>query len=570
MRTLFLAASALALTTWAVPASAVQAEGRDAALSPTTLDRLEALTTLYRHARWFHPSDAAVASDWDAVLVDVTRDLLEASDDDQAAAVLRRHFDPLIEGESWSQSPFAPIGASDIAALAERPDRVRWMHKGVGESGGFYGSWRVAADDVGADDFATLALLPSLHLRMPLIASGEVDANPGERLESRRPETVEGDEAAIRLAAIIELWSTIETGFPYHDLNDADWSDLLRPTLEKAAVARAGDEMVTLLRSILETLEDGHANAAYGSRKTQVPLEVQRFDDRFIVTGKHEALKAIAIGEELTTIGGRPVAQVYAGLEALVSGSPQWKEAAALAQMLNLPEGGSLDLGFADGKTVRAFGVPMGDASRIVDAYRPEPLAEMGDGILYYDIGRIGFQDEEAAVERLRQAKAVVFDMRGYPRGSTRWIGDMKGRILRSALFQTGRITRPDWSTIAYEGEGWVLPPAPEPIDIPMAMLIDGRAISYAESVSGLFKGERLGPMIGSTTAGSNGNVTAVALPGGYRAAWTGMRVTNRDGSRHHVSGVVPDIEVRPTLAGVLAGRDEVLEAGLRELRKAL
>jgi hypothetical protein len=30
--------------------------------------------------------------------------------------------------------------------------------------------------------------------------------------------------------------------------------------------------------------------------------------------------------------------------------------------------------------------------------------------------------------------------------------------------------------------------------------------------------------------------------------------------------GIVPDIDVKPTVAGIRAGRDEVLEAGIREI----
>jgi hypothetical protein len=30
--------------------------------------------------------------------------------------------------------------------------------------------------------------------------------------------------------------------------------------------------------------------------------------------------------------------------------------------------------------------------------------------------------------------------------------------------------------------------------------------------------------------------------------------------------GIVPDIEVKPTIAGILAGRDELLERALREI----
>lgn len=50
--------------------------------------------------------------------------------------------------------------------------------------------------------------------------------------------------------------------------------------------------------------------------------------------------------------------------------------------------------------------------------------------------------------------------------------------------------------------------------------------------------------------------------PGGTPAGWT----TNPQGSVTQPIGIVPDVEVRPTIEGIRAGRDEVLEAGIREI----
>jgi len=57
-------------------------------------------------------------------------------------------------------------------------------------------------------------------------------------------------------------------------------------------------------------------------------------------------------------------------------------------------------------------------------------------------------------------------------------------------------------------------------------------------------------------------------VPGGYRISWTGMKVLKHDGSRHHGVGILPTVPVTRTAAGIAAGRDEVLEAGLAEVKK--
>jgi C-terminal processing protease CtpA/Prc len=113
----------------------------------------------------------------------------------------------------------------------------------------------------------------------------------------------------------------------------------------------------------------------------------------------------------------------------------------------------------------------------------------------------------------------------------------------------------------------WPVPPAAPRFRAKVAFLADARAISYAETYLGMVEQYHLGEIVGSTTAGTNGNVNPFVLPGGYRVTWTGMKVLKRDGSQHHGIGIHPTIPAERTRAGVAAGRDEVLEAGIAAVR---
>jgi C-terminal processing protease CtpA/Prc len=94
--------------------------------------------------------------------------------------------------------------------------------------------------------------------------------------------------------------------------------------------------------------------------------------------------------------------------------------------------------------------------------------------------------------------------------------------------------------------------------------LTDGRAISHAESVMGYVRDYKLGTIVGGRTAGANGNVVQCAVPGGFSISFPGLRGTRHDGrTPFHMSGVEPDIPSEPTLAGIRAGRSEVLDRAL-------
>jgi len=113
----------------------------------------------------------------------------------------------------------------------------------------------------------------------------------------------------------------------------------------------------------------------------------------------------------------------------------------------------------------------------------------------------------------------------------------------------------------------WNLPTASPRIEGRVAFLTDGRAISYAESFMSFVEHYKLGEIVGESTAGANGNVNPFALPGGYSVAWTGMKVVKHDGSQHHTIGILPTVPCRRTIAGVAAGRDELLEKALGVVR---
>jgi len=97
-------------------------------------------------------------------------------------------------------------------------------------------------------------------------------------------------------------------------------------------------------------------------------------------------------------------------------------------------------------------------------------------------------------------------------------------------------------------------------------MLIDDRTICQAEH-TGLFLEAANGTtFIGSPTMGANGDVTSLSIPGGAYVSFTGQGVWHADGQQLQRLGLQPTVEVRPTLAGIRDGKDEVLEKAVEYL----
>jgi C-terminal processing protease CtpA/Prc len=96
-------------------------------------------------------------------------------------------------------------------------------------------------------------------------------------------------------------------------------------------------------------------------------------------------------------------------------------------------------------------------------------------------------------------------------------------------------------------------------------ILIDEATQSQAEFTAMAFRTAPRAIVVGSTTAGADGNVVPVPLPGGIDTRITHAGVFYPDRTPTQRVGIVPDLVVRPTIRGIREGRDEVLEAGVSQ-----
>ncbi len=97
-------------------------------------------------------------------------------------------------------------------------------------------------------------------------------------------------------------------------------------------------------------------------------------------------------------------------------------------------------------------------------------------------------------------------------------------------------------------------------------LLIDERAFSQAEHLGLFLEAANATTFVGSPTAGANGEVKPVIMPGGMIAFFSGEDIRHADGRQLQRIGLVPDVVAKPTIAAIRAGRDEVLERALNFL----
>ena len=93
-----------------------------------------------------------------------------------------------------------------------------------------------------------------------------------------------------------------------------------------------------------------------------------------------------------------------------------------------------------------------------------------------------------------------------------------------------------------------------------MVFLSGGGSISYAESTLGVVEGYRLGDIVGGASGDERQRQPL------HATGWVHRVVDRyaRDEAQRHAVGIIPTVPVSPTVSGIRAGRDEVLERAVQ------
>jgi C-terminal processing protease CtpA/Prc len=185
--------------------------------------------------------------------------------------------------------------------------------------------------------------------------------------------------------------------------------------------------------------------------------------------------------------------------------------------------------------------------------------------VAYLKLSSVKMDQAAKYIESAAGTKGLIIDIRNYP---SEFVVFALGSLFVDQKTDFVRPTKGDLSNPGafYFGPPFSLEPQQPHYPGKVVILVDEITQSSAEYTAMAFRSSPRAEVIGSTTAGADGNVSAIPLPGGIRSMISGVGVFYADKKPTQRIGIIPDREVKPTIAGMRAGRDEVLEAAIREI----
>jgi len=570
------------------PSSPASSSGAARPLTEQGMRNAIAFTRLFGYVRYFHPSDQVATADWDSLAIEGMRRIEPCEGPEQLAKGLEAFFHliaPTVQVFPTGTQPamlaglVPPVGAVGLKLMS-------WRHYGVGLMGlsGLYSSERVYVDASGTttigsdpDQIFSADLGAGLSARVPLKlfadATGTLPAAAGG-LTFAGHEGTSGNDRSARLAAVALAWNVFQHFYPYFDVVETDWPHALVAALTTAATDADERAFVDTLRRLVTALHDGHGRVAHSrliDRSHALPLAWAVVEDKLVITHVigQAAEAGFKPGDSVVEVDGESIEKILARMPTLISSAtPQYVRHILARELRSGPDGSVVRLRVQsqDGKQREAALRRI--AGGAGDEPRPTTVAELEPGISYVDLDRATDDDFKAALPQLAQAKTIIFDFRGYPKGFN-FLDYLSDQTMQCAFWQVPITTKPDRLGAAeYHTSRWDVSPKAPRLKGHLIFLIDGRAISAAETAMGIIEAYRLADIVGEPTAGTNGNVNPFTVPGGYVLTWTGMRVLKHDGSRHHGVGILPTHPVSRTIKGITERRDEFLEKAL-ELARA-
>ena len=399
--------------------------------------------------------------------------------------------------------------------------------------------------------------------------------------------------AEYRVLAAIRLWAVIDYFFPYKEFMGEDWDGVLRDFIPRLEQAKDALDYNLTISEMVTHFHDSHGfmrspvlEAKFGN--ASLPIRVRMIEGLPVITGFTDAAAAAGsgfeIGDVILKLDGEDA-------EHLIRRRLKYQAHSTPQSGLYYAAERSLVRG-ANGSMAKVAIRDIHDQVREVTAARKiefnsktqgdragDILRILPGNIGYADLDRLPASQVDEMFDKFKDCTAIIFDDRGYPQGTAWQIAPRltdksdvvaalfkrrdpmapnlpNGELVNPQVMETFLQRIPHTDKWRYHGR--------------TVMLIDERTISQAEHTGLFFEAANGTKFVGSPTQGANGDVTNLSLPGGIYVHFSGQGVWHADGRQLQRLGLQPDVEAHPTLEGIRAGKDEVLDKAVEYVSQAL
>jgi C-terminal processing protease CtpA/Prc len=525
-------------------------------LSRTQVANLVTLGKVWGFLKYHHPAVTSGQHQWDYELFRVLPKVVAARTRTEANTVLTKWVANL--GPIAPCDPCAELIESDLHL---RP-RLEWLHEE-----------RTLGSDLSRTLLDVLRHRP--RGEQFYVAAAPSVGNPVFDRELSYHDAKAGD-AGFQLLALYRFWNIVEWWYPYRDVLGEDWDAVLREFIPRVALAQSREDYQLSLMALIARAHDSHANLwnALEVRPPRgmcrVPVMVRFIGREAVVRGflaDQEGVSSLQVGDVIESIDGQRVSKLLRLWSPYYGASNEMAYLREVSRSMTRGDCGPAEFRVRrDGRSLSVNLQRIADVDSYPRENRHDPPGEtfrlLPNRVAYLTLSSVKASHVARFISSVAETDGLIVDIRNYP---SEYVALALGSLLVERDTPFARFTRMDLSNPGASrwSEPIVLGPRSPRYPGRVVILVDEMSMSQSEYTAMALRASPRAKVVGSTTTGADGNISRFFLPGGLRATLSGLGVFYPDKTPTQRVGIVPDVVVVPTVDGIRAGRDEVLEAAL-------
>jgi hypothetical protein len=384
-----------------------------------------------------------------------------------------------------------------------------------------------------------------------------------------------------RLLALYRYWNIIRYFFPYRYAIDENWDSVLLEFIPSFTSAGNKLEYRKAVVELIGKVHDTHANlwgrdSVWSNYKGKFipPIQTKFIENKLVVTNfYHDSLgrqTGVEAGDIITAIDGIATSKLLNARLKFYPASNYTTQLRDLAKDMLRGNSRSIKIEIKRGneivtKTIKRFRLDS-ISTRLDGSYSiPDSCYRLiTNDIGYINLGNIESNLLPTMFKKFASTKGLIIDIRNYP---SEFVVFSLGNYLMPApipfaKFSVANLNQPGsflWGTtqnVGYNNKDYY--------SGKIVILVNEITQSQAEYTAMALRTSKNAMVMGSTTAGADGNVSIFYLPGKLRTMISGIGVYYPDGRETQRIGIVPDRVVTPTIAGIKDKKDELLERAVQ------
>ncbi|MGA2185057.1 MAG: S41 family peptidase [Bryobacteraceae bacterium] len=531
-------------------------------LSKTQIDNLATLGKIWGFLKYHHPAIVSGQHHWDYDLLRVLQQVLSATDRAAANAAVHK----------WIAALGAVDECTECARLSERDLYMKPELDWISDE-------KLLGADLSQDLRRISRNRPATGKQFYVSLRPGVE-NPVFEHDPAYP-GIKLPDAGFQILALYRFWNIVKYWYPYRDVVGENWDDVLTEFLPRVALAKTADSYQRELMAFIALVHDTHANlwSSLAVRppvgNCQLPVGVRFVENSAVVSGYSHGeggpATGLKIGDVILDLDGTPVSDLVDRWSPYYAASNDPTRLRDIARSMTRGDCGPSALRVrreSQTLTLTTSRAPTGTVDqpgRSTHDLPGETFRNLSKDVGYLKLSSVKMADTARYIESAKDTKGLIIDIRNYP---SEFVVFTLGSLLVDKPTEFVRFTAGDLSNPG--AFHWVPPlsliPQQPHYKGKVVILVDETSQSSAEYTAMAFRSAPGAIVVGSTTAGADGNVSAIPLPGGFQAMISGIGVFYPNKKPTQRIGIIPNIEIKPTVAGIRAGRDEVLEEALRQI----